>query len=87
MRAGFWWGNVRKRPLGIPRHRWENNIKTDVQEVGCRGMYWIGLALDRNRWWVHVNALMNLRGSRKCGGIYGRAENLVASQEGLCCVW
>ena len=33
-----------KRPLGRPRHRWEDNIKTDFQEVGCGGMEWIKLA-------------------------------------------
>jgi hypothetical protein len=50
-----------KRPCGRPRHRWEGNIKTDLQEVGCGGMDWIDLALDRNRWRVLVNAVMNLR--------------------------
>jgi hypothetical protein len=49
------------RPLGRPRHRWEDNIKMDLQEVGCGGMYWIGLAQDRDRWWATVNAVMNLR--------------------------
>jgi hypothetical protein len=38
-----------KRPLGIPRHRWEDNIKMDVQEVGCEIMDWIELAQDRDR--------------------------------------
>jgi hypothetical protein len=37
-----------KRPLGRLRHRWENNIKTDLQEVGCGGMDWIELAQDRD---------------------------------------
>jgi hypothetical protein len=36
-----------KGPLGRPRHRWEGNIKTDLQEVGCGGMNWIELAQDR----------------------------------------
>jgi len=36
----------RKRPLGRPRHRWEDNIKIDHQEVGCGGMDWIELAQD-----------------------------------------
>ena len=39
----------RKRPLGRPRHRWENNIKIDLQEMGCGGMDWIKLARDRDR--------------------------------------
>jgi len=38
-----------KRPLGRPRRRWEDNIKIDVQEVGCGGMEWIELADDRDR--------------------------------------
>jgi hypothetical protein len=37
------------RPLGRPRRRWEVNIRMDVQEVGCGGMDWIGLAQDRDR--------------------------------------
>ena len=50
-----------KRPLGRPRRRWEDNIKMDLQEVGCGGMDWIGLAQDRDRWRALVNTLMNLR--------------------------
>jgi hypothetical protein len=48
-----------KRPPGRPRHRWEGNIKMDLQEVGCGGMYWIDLAEDRDRWPALVNAVMN----------------------------
>ena len=50
-----------KRPLGRHRHRWEDNIKMDLQEVGCRSMDWIELAQDRDRWRALVNAVMNLR--------------------------
>ena len=50
-----------KKPLGRPRHRWEDNIKMDLQEVGCGGMDWIELAQDRDRWRALVNAVMNLR--------------------------
>jgi hypothetical protein len=41
---GFCWGNLRAKPLGRPRLRWENNIKVDLQEVGCAGMDCIDLA-------------------------------------------
>jgi hypothetical protein len=50
-----------KRPLGRPRRRWEDNINIDRQEEGCRGMGWIWLAQDRDRWRALVNAVMNLR--------------------------
>ena len=49
-----------KRPRGIPRRRWEDNIKMDLQEVGCGGIDWIDLAQDRDRWRALVNAVMNL---------------------------
>ena len=49
------------RRLGRPSRRWEDNIKMDLQEVGCGGMDWIELAEDRDRWWTVVNAVMNLR--------------------------
>jgi len=50
-----------RRPLGRPRRRWVNNIRKDLQEVGCRYMDWIGLAHDRDRWRTFVSAVMNLR--------------------------
>jgi hypothetical protein len=50
-----------KRPLRRPRLRWEDNIKADLQEVGCGGMDWIKLDEDRERWRALVNAVMNLR--------------------------
>ena len=49
-----------KRPLGRPRHRWKENIKMDLQEVGGGGD-WMELAQDRDRWWELVNTVMNLR--------------------------
>jgi len=59
---GFWWGNWRERePLGRPRRRCVDNIRTDLQEVGCGYMDWIGLAQDRYRWRTLVSAVMNLR--------------------------
>ena len=51
----------RKTQLGRPRRRWEDNINTELQEVGCGGIDWIDLAQDRDRWWSFVNAVMNLR--------------------------
>ena len=50
-----------KRPLGRPRRRWVDNIRTDLQEVGCGYMDWNGLAQDRDRWRTLVSAVMNLR--------------------------
>ena len=50
-----------ERPLGRPRRRWVDNIRMDLQEVGCGYMDWIGLVQDRDRWWTLVSALM------KCG--------------------
>ena len=50
-----------KRPLVRPRRRWEDNIKLDLQEVGCRGLDWIELAQDRDRWRALVNVVMHLR--------------------------
>ena len=49
-----------KRPLGRPRFMWEDNINMDLQKVGCRGVDWIVLAQDRDRWRALVNAVMNL---------------------------
>jgi len=50
-----------RRPLERPRRRWVDNIRTDLQKVGCGYMDWIGLAQDRDRWRTLVNAVMNLR--------------------------
>jgi len=50
-----------KKPLRRPRCRWEDNIKMDLQEVGCGGMDWIELAQDRDRWRASVNVVKNLR--------------------------
>jgi len=50
-----------KNLLGRPKHRWEDNIKMDLQEVGCGGMDWIELAQERDRWQALVTAGMNLR--------------------------
>ena len=49
-----------KRPLGRFRHRWEDDIEMDLQELGCGGLDWIDLSEDRDRWQAVVNAVMNL---------------------------
>ena len=49
------------RPLGRPRRRWVDNIRMDLQEVGCGYGDWIGLTQDRDGWRKLVNAVMNLR--------------------------
>ena len=56
-----------KRPLGRPRRGWEDNIKLDLQEVGCGILDWIELAKDRDRWRALVTAVMSLRVSIKFG--------------------
>ena len=50
-----------KGPLGRPRRRWVDNIRMDLQEVGCGHVDWIGLAQDRESWRTLVSAVMNLR--------------------------
>ena len=49
-----------RRPQGRPRRRWVDNIRTDLQEVGCGYMDWIGLVQDRGRWRTLVSAVMNI---------------------------
>jgi hypothetical protein len=50
-----------RRPLGRSRHMWLDNIRMDLVEVGWSDVDWIGLAQDRDRWRVLVNAVLNLR--------------------------
>jgi len=55
------WKPEGKRPLGRSRCRWVDIIRTDLQEVGCGYMDWIGLAQDRDSWQTLVSAVINLR--------------------------
>jgi hypothetical protein len=55
---GFWQG---KETTGEIMRRWEDNIRMNLQEVGCGGTDWIGLAQDRDRWQTLVNEVMNLQ--------------------------
>jgi len=58
----LWLGNLRgKRPFGRPRRRWKDNIKMDLQEVGCGGMDRIELAQDRDRWRALVGTVRDFR--------------------------
>jgi hypothetical protein len=62
-----------KNPLRKPR-RWEGNIKAGLQDVGCGGMDWIGLAQDRDRWRALVNGVMNLLVPYNAGNILTRCK-------------
>jgi len=59
--TGFGGAHKGKRPLRRPRRRREDNIKMDLQDVGCEGMEWSHVAQDRDRWRALVNVVMNLR--------------------------
>jgi len=72
-----------KKSLGRPRHRWKDNIKLDLQEVGCGDTDWIKLAEDSDRWRAIVNAIITFV-FHKMQGISQLAENWLASQKGLC---
>jgi len=56
-----------RRPLGRPRRRWADNIRMDIQEVGCVYMDLIGLAQDRDGWRTLVSSVMNLRVLQNAG--------------------
>jgi len=58
--SGFWWGKPEGRgPLGRPRRRWEDNIKTDLQKVGGGFGDWMELAQDKDRWRALVRTVLN----------------------------
>ena len=72
-----------KRPLGRPRRRWENNIKMDLQYVGCGGMDWIELVQDRYRRWAFVNAVMNIRVAINAGNFLTGRKPVTLSRRTL----
>ena len=51
---------TRKRPLGRPRHRWEDNIRMNLKEIGINTRSWVDLTQDRDYWRALVNAALNL---------------------------
>jgi len=51
----------RKRPLGTPRHSWEDNIKMDLRKIGSEDVDWMVLARDRDQWRAVMSTVMNLR--------------------------
>ena len=69
MYTGFHGETRGKEPLGRPRHRWEDIIKMDLQEVRCEGMDLIDLAQDRDRWPAPVNVIMNLGVPQNAGNV------------------
>jgi hypothetical protein len=50
-----------RRPLGSPMHRWEDNIRMDLQEIEYKGVDWMQLAQDRDQWQALVNTVMNIQ--------------------------
>ena len=72
-----------KRPLERPRRRWVDNIRTDLQEVGCGYMDWIGLAQDRDRWRTLVSAVMNFRVPWNAGYFLTRCKPVSFSRRTL----
>ena len=64
-----------KRPLGRPRHRWEDNIKMELQEVGGGCGDWVELAQDRDRWRALVSVVFNLRVLKNSGNFLTSCRN------------
>jgi hypothetical protein len=55
----------RRRPLGRPIRRWDDNIKMNLREIGLKGVDWIHLAQHKDRWWDFVNTVINIRVPQK----------------------
>jgi hypothetical protein len=58
---GLWWGKLRERAVGRPRRSWEDNIKTNLQEIGWEVMDWIDLTQCRDKWQALENMVMKLQ--------------------------
>ena len=81
---GYWWGNLRERDhLEDSRHRWEDNIKMDLQEVGEGGMDWIDLVQDRDRWQALQHVVMNIWVPQNEGNFSTSCELVSSSQKTL----
>ena len=74
------------RPLGRPRRRWENNIKMDLQELGCEGIDWIKQTQVCDRWWALVNAVMNFRDPCSAGNFLTGWEPVSFSRRTAVCI-
>ena len=72
-----------RRPLGRPSRRWVDNIRMDLQEVGCGYMDWIGLAQDRDSWRTLVSAVMNLQVSWNAGNFLTSCKPVIFSRRTL----
>jgi len=70
-------------PLGRPRRRWVDNMRLDLQVVGCRYIDWIGLAQDRDSWRTLVSAVMNLRVPRNAGNFLTSCKPVSLSRRTL----
>ena len=69
--------------MGRPRRRWVDNIRMDLQEVGCGYVDWIGLAQDRDRWRTLVSAVMNLRVPCNAGNFFISCKPVSCSRSTL----
>ena len=72
-----------RRPLGRPRSRWEDNSKTDLQEVLLGGTDWIDLAQDRDSWRALVNAVVNLQVPQNVGNFMTGREPVSFSRRAV----
>jgi hypothetical protein len=73
-------------PLGRPRHRWKDNVRMDLIEVGWEHVDWIQVDQDRDKWWALVNVVMNLGGAQKTGNFLPGLVTISFSRRTLLCV-